>query len=439
MLMPKKVKHRKQQRGRITGAAKGGDDGRLRRLRDPGARAGLDHRPPDRGGPYRDDPPRPPWWQGLDPGLPGQARHPKAGRDPHGLGQGQPRALGRRRAARAGSCSSSPASTRRSRARRWSARSRSCRSRRSSSCVPGPAASRRWRSDGQGRRASRARRRGARCTGSPRRARSCSTCGSSSRPGRLDNVGRHQPRCARDIARLLTVLREREIAAAEALTGRRLMTEAEATATEAPRPNRARSARASVVSDSMDKTAVVAVVERVRHARVLPRRCCAPSGSTSTTRRTTAAVGDRVRVVETRPISKLKRWRLVEIMERATMIQQESRLRGGRQLRRERGALHQGARRLAPPLRLDRRRLHRDREGRRPRCGGEEGRRRALRRRADEEGAPPSRRQLHPLRRERRRAHQRPACSRVAPASSARSAASCATSGSCGSSRSPRR
>ena len=38
-------------------------------------------------------------------------------------------------------------------------------------------------------------------------------------------------------------------------------------------------------------------------------------------------VGDRVRVQETRPLSKLKRWRLVEVLERATMIQQETRLR----------------------------------------------------------------------------------------------------------------
>ena len=44
MLMPRKVKHRKQQRGRLNGKAKGGDDDHLRRLRDPGPRAGVDHR-----------------------------------------------------------------------------------------------------------------------------------------------------------------------------------------------------------------------------------------------------------------------------------------------------------------------------------------------------------------------------------------------------------
>ena len=43
--------------------------GQLRRLRHPGPGAGVDHRPPDRSRPYRHDPTRPPWWQGLDPDL----------------------------------------------------------------------------------------------------------------------------------------------------------------------------------------------------------------------------------------------------------------------------------------------------------------------------------------------------------------------------------
>ena len=71
-----------------------------------------------------------------------------------------------------------------------------------------------------------------------------------------------------------------------------------------------------VVSDAMDATVVVAVVERVRHPRY-----------GKTVQRTkklyvhdqenTAKVGDRVRVVETRPLSKLKRWRLADVLERA--------------------------------------------------------------------------------------------------------------------------
>jgi small subunit ribosomal protein S3 len=63
-------------------------------------RSGLDHRAPDRSGPYRDDPSRQAWRQGLDPHFPGQASDPEAGRDPHGFGQGQPRILGRRGQAR---------------------------------------------------------------------------------------------------------------------------------------------------------------------------------------------------------------------------------------------------------------------------------------------------------------------------------------------------
>ena len=72
----------------------------------------------------------------------------------------------------------------------------------------------------------------------------------------------------------------------------------------------------TVVSSSMNKTAVVAVVERVRHARY--------SKTVLRTKRLyvhdaegTAKVGDRVRVVETRPLSKLKHWRLAEVTERA--------------------------------------------------------------------------------------------------------------------------
>ena len=84
-----------------------------------------------------------------------------------------------------------------------------------------------------------------------------------------------------------------------------------------PGPTPARSARASSTSDGMDKTAVVAVTDRVPPPAATTRRCSAPRSSTSTTRPTTLNVGDRVRVQETRPLSKLKRWRLVEVLERA--------------------------------------------------------------------------------------------------------------------------
>ena len=90
----------------------GRDRGHLRGLRHPGDGAGMADRAPDRGRPNRDDPSREAWRQGLDPGIPGQACNPEAGRDPHGLGQGQPRALGRSRKAGTG-----PLRARRSRPR----------------------------------------------------------------------------------------------------------------------------------------------------------------------------------------------------------------------------------------------------------------------------------------------------------------------------------
>ncbi len=84
----------------------------------------------------------------------------------------------------------------------------------------------------------------------------------------------------------------------------------------AARPNPRKVREGVVVSAAMDKTAVVAVVERVRHRRY-----------TKTVQRTKrihahdeaneSRVGDRVRISETRPLSKLKHWRIVEVLERA--------------------------------------------------------------------------------------------------------------------------
>ena len=93
------------------------------------------------------------------------------------------------------------------------------------------------------------------------------------------------------------------------------MTDASAGAAT-PRPNRRKVREGLVVSAAMDKTAVVAVVERVRHARY--------AKTVQRTKRLYAhdeandvRVGDRVRISETRPMSKLKRWRVVEVLERA--------------------------------------------------------------------------------------------------------------------------
>ncbi|MCW3157102.1 30S ribosomal protein S17 [Micropruina sonneratiae] len=71
-----------------------------------------------------------------------------------------------------------------------------------------------------------------------------------------------------------------------------------------------------VVSDKMDKTVVVAVEQRVKHplyGKVMTKteRLKAHDEAND------AGVGDRVRVMETRPTSATKRWRLVEILEKA--------------------------------------------------------------------------------------------------------------------------
>ena len=71
-----------------------------------------------------------------------------------------------------------------------------------------------------------------------------------------------------------------------------------------------------VVSDKMDKTVVVAVEQRVKHpmyGKVMTKteRLNAHDEAND------AGVGDRVRVMETRPTSATKRWRLIEILEKA--------------------------------------------------------------------------------------------------------------------------
>ena len=71
-----------------------------------------------------------------------------------------------------------------------------------------------------------------------------------------------------------------------------------------------------VVSAKMDKTVVVAVIDRVQHRRYgktlqRTKRLYAHDEAND------AREGDRVRVTETRPMSKQKRWRVVEVLERA--------------------------------------------------------------------------------------------------------------------------
>jgi small subunit ribosomal protein S17 len=83
-----------------------------------------------------------------------------------------------------------------------------------------------------------------------------------------------------------------------------------------PRENPRKVKEGIVVSDKMQSSIVVAVRDRVRHPRFgktvqRTKRLYAHDQDNE------AKVGDLVRITETRPLSKLKRWRLTEIIERA--------------------------------------------------------------------------------------------------------------------------
>ena len=71
-----------------------------------------------------------------------------------------------------------------------------------------------------------------------------------------------------------------------------------------------------VVSDKMQKTVVVAVERRVPHP-IYGKMMTRSKNFKAHDEENSAKVGDRVRIVETRPLSKDKRWRVVEIVERA--------------------------------------------------------------------------------------------------------------------------
>ena len=90
------------------------------------------------------------------------------------------------------------------------------------------------------------------------------------------------------------------------------MSDNAAAATRKPRKVR----EGLVVSDKMDKTIVVEVEDRVKHAlygKVLRRS----SKLKAHDEQNTAGIGDRVLIMETRPTSATKRWRLVSIVEKA--------------------------------------------------------------------------------------------------------------------------
>jgi small subunit ribosomal protein S17 len=93
-------------------------------------------------------------------------------------------------------------------------------------------------------------------------------------------------------------------------------TNPESVTTDAEARNSRKVREGLVTSTGMDKTITVTVTDRVRHAKynkfILRTKKLYAHDETND-----AGVGDRVRVMETRPMSKTKRWRLVEIIERA--------------------------------------------------------------------------------------------------------------------------
>ena len=86
--------------------------------------------------------------------------------------------------------------------------------------------------------------------------------------------------------------------------------------TEATTRGRRKVRTGTVVSDVMDKTVVVRIASQIRHplyGKIVRRSTRLKAHDESGQ----AHVGDLVRIVETRPLSKSKRWRVVEVLERA--------------------------------------------------------------------------------------------------------------------------
>jgi small subunit ribosomal protein S17 len=94
------------------------------------------------------------------------------------------------------------------------------------------------------------------------------------------------------------------------------MTMAEMTNQQAADRGARKSRTGLVVSDKMEKTVVVAIERRVAHP-VYGKMVTRTKRLKAHDEENSAKVGDTVRIVETRPLSKDKRWRLVEIIDRA--------------------------------------------------------------------------------------------------------------------------
>ena len=94
------------------------------------------------------------------------------------------------------------------------------------------------------------------------------------------------------------------------------MTESEQQTTTATERNRRKARLGTVVSDKMEKTVVVQVTDRKSHPlykKVIQRRVRFKAHDEGNECR----IGDLVRIMETRPLSRDKRWRVVEVVEKA--------------------------------------------------------------------------------------------------------------------------
>ena len=94
------------------------------------------------------------------------------------------------------------------------------------------------------------------------------------------------------------------------------MSETNSTPETEPRENRRKVREGIVTSNAMDKTAIVTVTSRKPH-RLYGKTVQQSTKLYTHDEDNDLKVGDRVRVQETRPLSKLKRWRIVEVVERA--------------------------------------------------------------------------------------------------------------------------
>ncbi len=145
--------------------------------------------------------------------------------------------------------------------------------------------------------------------------------------GQLESHGRLRT-VKRDIARIYTVVRERELGIRQTPGAddstrtvphergkQREHDRHDTTQGHEGRPYR-KIREGLVVSDKMEKTVVVSVEDRVKHAlygKVLRRT----SKLKAHDEQNQCGVGDRVRIQETRPLSATKRWRVVEVLEKA--------------------------------------------------------------------------------------------------------------------------